>query len=40
MKGGFMHGTIPNEAMNLSFERAGVQPWRRGVSISANPKLK
>ncbi len=31
MKGGFTHGTIPNEPVNLSVERAGLamEAWRR-----------
>ena len=36
MKGGFTHGTVPNEVVNLSFER-GISPmaaWREHFNLT------
>ena len=36
MKGGFTHGTVPNEVVNLSFERGGsaMAAWREHFGLT------
>jgi DNA-binding XRE family transcriptional regulator len=36
MKGGFTHGTVPNEVVNLSFERgmSAMAAWREHLSLT------
>ena len=36
MQGGFTHGTVPNEVVNLSFERgvSAMAAWREHIGIT------